>query len=311
MGSPPRGFFIPSDVTQHRALQVASPSTGGQLVDTIVASSVIDRLREALVVRRAGAMFLGNLEGNLSLPRLTTSVAAGWENEGDERANADAVFDQVDLAPKQLMAVTAYSRKLLAQTSPDIEMLLRNDVATMMATVLDKQILGRDVSSKGPTELAAETGVNSVSVSGADGGPPTWATVVGLETQVAIDDALMSREAYITTPGVVGQLKTIEKAANTGMFLAAPDGSLNGYTCLRSNTVKHDSAKGSSGATLHSLIFGCWSQLIVGSWAGIDVMADIYTLASRAQVRLIGYSLFDTAVRHGESFAICNELTVT
>ena len=59
------------------------------------------------------------------------------------------------------------------------------------------------------------------------------------------------------------------------------------------------------------MIFGVWSDLLVGQWSGIDLMADPYTGSKEGTVRIVAFHDCDFAVRHVESFAECNEIITT
>ena len=55
------------------------------------------------------------------------------------------------------------------------------------------------------------------------------------------------------------------------------------------------------------LLFGNWSDLIIGFWSGVDVVIDPYTEATKGNVRVIVMQDCDVAVRHPESFAEIHE----
>jgi len=57
-------------------------------------------------------------------------------------------------------------------------------------------------------------------------------------------------------------------------------------------------------------IFGAWSQLLVGYWSGLDVLANPYESAAyhRGRVLLRAMRDVDVAVRHPESFAFADDM---
>ncbi len=80
-GRNPEGLYFnmgAAGAAERRDLTSSTPvaGPGGNLIQTIVAPTVIDRLREKSVVRRMGAQVIGGLTGNLALPRLKTSATA-------------------------------------------------------------------------------------------------------------------------------------------------------------------------------------------------------------------------------------------
>ena len=86
-------------------------------------------------------------------------------------------------------------------------------------------------------------------------------------------------------------LKTTEKASSTGQFIWA-DNRINGYPAVATNQM-----------TAGHIVFGDWSQVILASFgAGIDVVADPYTLALTGLIRVHVSRLVDVGVRHGAAF---------
>lgn len=58
-----------------------------------------------------------------------------------------------------------------------------------------------------------------------------------------------------------------------------------------------------TGTSLSTLIFGNWSDLLIGQWGGIDIAVDDMTGADTGNVRIVAHSEWDIAVRHPQSFA--------
>ena len=91
------------------------------------------------------------------------------------------------------------------------------------------------------------------------------------------------------------------KVASTDsvMLMEAPD-SLAGYP-----VADVDAAHTGDTATTSVVIFGAWSQLLVGYWSGVDILVNPYesTAYMRGRVLMRVMRDVDVAVRHGESFA--------
>jgi hypothetical protein len=54
------------------------------------------------------------------------------------------------------------------------------------------------------------------------------------------------------------------------------------------------------------LIFGNWSDLIIGQWGGYDILVDPYTQATAGTVRLVVNCYFDAAAARAASFSAIN-----
>jgi HK97 family phage major capsid protein len=322
MGKEPRGFFVPHDwlsadqrnlMAEKREMTIGVLAQGGYLKATdLLAQSFIELLRNKMVVQAAGAWVLTGLVGDIAIPRQTGGATAYWVAEGNAPTEADQAVDQVALAPKTVGAFTDISRKLLLQSSIDVEAFVRNDLATVLALAIDLAALHGSGSGAEPKGLVNQTGVAVVAIA-ADGGPPTWEHIVSLETEVAADNADIGALAYITNAKVRGKLKQTEKATGTAQFVweslvqATP---LNGYRALVSNQVKSDLTKG-SGTGLSAAFFGNWGDLIIGQWGTLDILVDPYTGGTTGTVRVIAFQDVDVAVRHGESFSVILDADTT
>ena len=74
-----------------------------------------------------------------------------------------------------------------------------------------------------------------------------------------------------------------------------------------SGNVPNNLTKG-TGTNLSALIFGNWSDLLVGQWGGIDLSVDEVPEAAKGNVKLVAHSEWDIAVRHAESFAAIKDI---
>jgi hypothetical protein len=79
---------------------------------------------------------------------------------------------------------------------------------------------------------------------------------------------------------------------------------MNGYRAESSNQVSSTLTKGSASEVCSAIFFGDWSQLIIGSFGGLDITVDPYTLAKSAKSVITVNSWWDINVRHPESFSI-------
>jgi len=313
-GRTSRGLMVPVDVLYKRDITTSTASgtaKGGNLVATdLLAASFIDVLRNKMVLNTLGAQFLTGLQGNVAIPRKTAASSAYWVAENvapTESTNAPA-FDQVTMTPKTLGAYVDISRRLMLQSSLDIENLVRNDLAASIAVAMDGAAIAGSGSNK-PTGVLNTSGIGSVTL-GTNGGAPTWAMVTNLVREVDIDNALNGAAAFLTNGQVKAKLSNTSKQTSgvEGNFILGPDVNLlYGYPLVVSQQMPANLSKG-SGSNLSAMIFGVWSELLIGQWSGIDLMADPYTGSNAGTVRIVAFHDCDFAVRHPESFAECNEI---
>jgi|SaaInlStandDraft_2_1057019.scaffolds.fasta_scaffold02540_6 HK97 family phage major capsid protein/HK97 family phage prohead protease len=293
-GKNPQGLMIPMDVLKgQRDLNVGTATAGGHTVATdLLADSFIDKLDNAMVATRAGATVLRDLQGNIAIPRATGGATSYWVAESGAITESAAAFDQVTMSPKTVGAFSDVSRKLLLQSSVDVESFVRNDLALRLALAIDNKAFEGDGTSNTPTGVVNATGVGSVAFASATAGAATWGEIIDMESEVSQDNALLGNLSYITNAAQMGYLKQTKKDSGSGIFLV--EGSqLNGYNVLVSNQI----------STAGQMLFGNWADLMIGYWSGVDINVDTSTGSTSGTVRIVALQDVDVAVRHGESFA--------
>jgi HK97 family phage major capsid protein/HK97 family phage prohead protease len=288
LGRQSRGITIPQDVLR-RDLSVGTASAGGNLVATdLDAGSFIDLLRNASALDQAGATVLTGLVGNVAIPRQSGAATAYWVAESGAPTESQQTVDQVSLTPRTVAAFTDYSRRLMLQSSIDVENMVRNDLARVLALKIDVAGLYGTGNSSEPLGLKLTTGVGTEDFA-AD--TPTFAEVVALESDVAGANALTGSPVYLMNAAMRGALKTKTKDTGSGLFVMEGD-LVNGYQGILSNQVASN-----------DLWFGNFADLIIGYFSGLDLMVDPYTHSTSGTVRVVAMQDCDIAVRHPESFS--------
>jgi len=288
LGRQSRGITIPQDVLR-RDLSVGTASAGGNLVATdLDAGSFIDLLRNASALDQAGATVLTGLVGNVAIPRQSGAATAYWVAESGAPTESQQTVDQVSLTPRTVAAFTDYSRRLMLQSSIDVENMVRNDLARVLALKIDVAGLYGTGNSSEPLGLKLTTGVGTEDFA-AD--TPTFAEVVALESDVAGANALTGSPVYLMNAAMRGALKTKAKDTGSGLFVMEGD-LVNGYQGILSNQVASN-----------DLWFGNFADLIIGYFSGLDLMVDPYTHSTSGTVRVVAMQDCDIAVRHPESFS--------
>lgn len=258
--------------------------------------SFIDVLRNSMSVMQAGATVLNGLAGNVDIPKKLTASAAAWvATEGGNAGASEPTFGNVTMTPKDIAVYTDITRRSRQQMSPDIEALIRADIAMAIALGLDLAGLEGSGASGQPRGVLNVVGVNKPTPFA--GVNPTYAEVVAMETAVADDNALMGSLGYILRTNMRGALKTTQKFTGTnGDPVWEAGNQLNGYPGYVSN-------QGTDG----NLYFGNWADLLIGFWSGLDLQFDYAALALSGGLRLIAFQTCDVAVRYPQSFAYNND----
>ncbi len=280
------GILVPNEVLK-RDLTVGSATAGGNLVATeLLAGSFIEILRNKMAVMATNPTMLTGLSGNISIPRLTQTATGYWVGEGSAPSESQQAFDQVNMTPKTVAAYVDYSRRLLLQSSIDIESMIRGDLAKVIATKLDHTAIYGTGSSNQPLGIKDTTGVGTQTITTFG----TFAEYIGMETDVAAANADVDNMFYLINASARGALKSTEVASNTGKFVFE-DNEINGYTAIVSNQLANN-----------DVLFGDFSQFVIGMWSGLDLTVDPYVGATSGNVRVIALQDVDFAVKQAGAF---------
>lgn len=323
-----RSFFVPFAALAKRATYVTSgATTGGNLVATdLLADDFIEALRNNSLMLSLGVRTMPGLVGNVAIPR-RSGVANTYYLSTQTTAitQSESTFDQVTMAPKNLAALSKYSRQTLLQGTPGTEELVRRDLTDGLNLAVDLGILNGSGASGQPTGIMQTSGIGSVAM-GTNGAAITLEKLVDLETEVMIDNGAVNRDsvAYVTNAKVMGALKKLRAGGSTtgdGPFLVnsvpnalgrGPAGSeINGYPIGVTNQVPSNLTKGSSSGVCSAVLMGDFSQAMVGFWGnGLEITvgedADDF---SKALTSVRGIITYDVAVRNAVSFAAILDVT--
>ena len=287
-GKVAQGIMVPSEVLR-RDLTVGTASAAGDLVGVdFRPGSFIELLRNRSALSGLGVTSLTGLSGNVAIPRQTGAATAYWVAESGSPTESQQTVDQVNLSPKTVGAYTDYSRRLMLQASIDVEQMIRQDLATVLALEIDRVGLYGLGNTNQPLGIKLTTGINTEDFAAAT---PTYAEVVSMESKIAADNADIGAMAYLMNATMRGNLKTKDKGTDTGAYVYEPGGTVNGYNAVVSNQVE-------SG----DVFFAVWSQLIMAMWSGLDLTVDPYTHSTSGTIRVVALQDVDFAVRHPEGF---------
>lgn len=311
LGKTARGLMVPFEV-QQRDLVVGTPTAGGNLVATdLLAGSFIEVLRNAMVLPGLGTQMLTGLVGNIAIPKQTGAATAYWVAESNAPTESQQTINQVTLSPKTVGAWTEISRKLMLQSSLDVEAMVQTDLAMVLGLAIQQAAISGDSAGASNQPDGLLKRITASVAGGADGAAPTWANIVELESDVAVANALVENMAYLTNAKVRGKLKTTSKVSGQNGFVwddgATP---LNGYRAAVTNAVPSNLTKG-NGSNLSAIIFGNFRDLVIGMWGGLDLMVDPYSTSTSGTVRVVALQDVDVAVRYTESFATMVDAVTT
>lgn len=296
-----KGFFVPLDIQQaqrvsQRDLTVASASGGGYLVGT-ENMSFIDVLRNRSVASRMGATPMPGLVGNVTIPKQTAGATAYWlSSEGTAITEGSLTFGQLALTPKTVGAYVEVSRLLMMQSSPAAESIVTADLASQVALASDLAVLHGSGASGQPTGITATGSVGSVT-----GTTLGYAGMVEFQTDIAANNVTPSRPGYVTTPAVAGLLKARQRFTSTDTPIWQGniwDGNFEGTPAMSSSQV--------NSATM---IFGDWSQVVIGEWGVLEVSLNEQANFPMGVVGFRAFYTMDVGVRYAGAFSVATSIT--
>ena len=284
---PANGILVPNEVLQ-RDLNVGTATAGGNLVPTeLLAGSFIDILRKRMAVMATNPTMLTGLSGNVSIPRMTSTSTAYFVGESGAPTESQQAFDQVNMTPKTIGAFVDYSRRLLLQSSIDVETMIRDDIAKVIATKLDNAAIYGSGSSNEPLGIKDTTGVGTQTITTFG----TFAEYIGMETDVAAANADVANMYYLINASARGALKSTEKTSTSTANFVFENNEINGYPAIVSNQLANN-----------DVLFGDFSQFVIGMWSGLDLTVDPYANATSGSVRIIALQDVDFAVKQPTAF---------
>ena len=307
------GVLIPWEVLgTNRAAEtpgqvVGTFGDGGALVGTNrLDAQFIDLIRNRSAFLNSGLTMLSGLEGNVEIPKKLTSSSYYFVGENTDVTNSKLTFGLVNMIPRTIGVRVPISRRMMIQSSPDIENLVRLDMAESVALGMDYTI-GYGTGSNGqPLGIINTTGIGSVTFGGGTsktfpsslgGGSHDcgdWSDYVDLETALAANNLDAGAMRYVMNSVVKGALKQTLRASAAGSdYIMTDAGAVNGYEVVVSNQMQ-----------TNDVLMGNFQDCVVGMWSGLDVVIDPYSQSASGQVILTVHQDFDVAVRRAQSFAL-------
>jgi hypothetical protein len=87
------------------------------------------------------------------------------------------------------------------------------------------------------------------------------------------------------------------------------DGKVNGYPFFMSNAIPSNLTKGSSSGVCSAIVFGNWSEVLVGSWGGLQIIVDPYTAKANGVLEISAAAYHDVLVRTPQAFCKIVDIT--
>lgn len=306
--------------TSKRAMAQGVDTAGGYIVPNQYIAELIELLRADTVVMQAGATVMSGLTGSpVEIPKQTGGATAYWVGENQAITSSDLTLGQIKMTPKAVAAMVKLSNRLIRMSNPSAEAMVRRDIVQTLSLAIDLAALRGTGAEYQPIGVANTSGINTHAI-GANGGTPDFDDLIDMEYEVEVDNALRGKPSFIFHPAIkraLIKLKVANYSGQTdGMYIVQPVtedqlASWIGYPYRNTTQIPVNLTKGNA-TNCSQIFFGNWQELIIGQWAGMEIMASQETSdafeKNQTWVRVM--QEVDFAVRHPESFCVCSDAKI-
>lgn len=274
---------------------IATMLLAGQFIDALVATLV---LREQL-----GAEVLTGLVGNISIPK-GGSITGGWiSTEGGNAAKKNPTFGQITATPHTYGAYVDITRKLLLQSSVNVQAKVLEWLMYACANGLETAAFQGSGTAGQPTGLC--TKLTGTAWSNA----PTFDKIVDLIAATKIANSYKPSMKFVGNSGVWAKLaktrdyEVLTDGADTPKNVGAIGGSVRLLDTATNKVIGRDFVEANLMPNA-KLLFGDFTQLTVCLWSGTDIVVDPYANDTNGGLRLVALQDSDILIKRPESFGL-------
>ncbi|MEI7584607.1 phage major capsid protein [Runella sp.] len=320
LGITPSGIYLSNNVMnlkmkESRTMSVGTSTAGGNFVpleklgffDALYAKTVLDQL---------GATKLTGLSNNVDLTGFSAGVSVAWAAETADAASGDPTTAARQLRSSRIAGYSDVSKQLLLQSNQSIDAEIINSFVRALAVAIEAAAINGSGSSNQPTGLLNTSGIGSVAI-GTNGGAPTLAKILELVQVVETANAGIDGK-FLINPKLVAKLKQTTIDSGSGAMLMSYMAYFNGMSdqidgkpVFSTSNVPSNLTKGSSSSVCSAMIYGDWSNLVVGQFGGVELVVDPLSQAIGNKTRIVVNQHIGIAVKQPAAFGAIVDLTTT
>jgi HK97 family phage major capsid protein len=305
-----------------KALQAGDFTAAGSLVPPEFAAEIIELLRSATIVRRAGARVLPMNNGTLTINKQTGAATASYVGESRDITASEPTTGQIVLTAKKLAALVPISNDLLLYTAGDTaDEFVRDDLVQVISLREDLAFLRDDGNQDKPkgirnwavaANLQAQTGTSAAQIEG------DLKTLLNNLEQV---DVRMINPAWFMAPRSRNALRVLRDASSGELVYPEVTGNnptIYGHPVFVSTQVPTNLGAGTNESEVYLVDM---ADCIIGESSTLEIAVDssasyldsgtLVSAFSRDETLMRAIARHDFAVRHEESIAILTGVTWT
>jgi len=290
-GKAAEGMIIPYTVLAGRDFTVSGTSSSSVATD-LQSDQFIDVLRTNYSLGRLGVQFLPGLVGDIAIPKMTAGTTGYWVSEGSDITESQPTLGQVTGSPHTCGALVDISRKLIAQSTPAAEQMVRSEIIERVMRTVQIAVFAGTGSDGEPSAITTASGINNPSVTT---GTPTYAEIIGFIGSIMADNAMADGQKWAMTGEVWAKLAATATNGTGSPLLIDPSNPM--MMIGRGIEVTED-------LPANSLWLGNWRSVVVGIWGnGVDVAVTDSKLFASGGITLRALQDVDVMVRLGQALA--------
>jgi HK97 family phage major capsid protein len=276
--------------------------TGSATIATnLLAGSFIEALRDALVLSRVGMQTLSGLVGDIAIPK-GGKLTAGWITaENGDASKTNPTFGQASATPHTCGSYVDITRKLLLQSSIDVQGFVVRELVYAIAHALESAGFNGTGNNGEPLGIMSQITQTVAFTAGA----PTLAKLLEMVSKIDEANGVIGAQTFVGRPSVWALLgSTIDWNSVSG-----EGGTVGGVTSGRhlldtaTNTCQGYPFVKSNIAPAKQLVFGAFDQLVLCLWSGTDLLVDQYSQCTKGALRVVALQDADFICRQPAAFA--------
>jgi HK97 family phage major capsid protein len=239
-------------------------------------------LRPQTTLLQAGARYLSDLVSDVKVPIMSKNTVY-WESETGTAPDAGGTFNNVKLSPKRLTAYLDISKQFLLGGGDSVEESLIHDLESAIYDKLEATVLGSTTGANQPSGIFTYTTIPETTIN-------SYSDIGILNANVDNSNAGWKR-VYISSNTMKNYLRTLQKGDGQGFV-------------LQDSKIDGERVYSTSNCLANSMVYGDFSNLVIGQWAGTSILVDNFTKATQGIVRLVVNCYVDSIVARPEAFSI-------
>ena len=289
------GFSVPSMVMRSDALGTTAVDNTGA-IDSVAFGGTIGSQDAGLVAAfrpndiatQLGARSLTNLTGDVVF-QVQNAEIVGTKPAQGATATEDLVgFTPKTLSPTRYSAYSKVTEQMLAQSADDMGAFIAQDIRKAVEAKFNDDIIA---------DIKAATIANFNDAGSPAAGLKDFVAAtmnpLHLEENLLKDDVDLANIRCLSSAAAFRKARTLSFDAGSGILFGSTPAE-------RRSVIGYDTVI-SSGVTAGELYMMDQSQLVMGTWGGVNIMVDPYTDANNGVVRIIAnvYKSFKTLQGQG------------